>query len=106
MNIRRWWFYTGLFLICASTLLLQIAQTRLLSLMGRYYLAFFAISMAMFGMTAGALWIYWRRDRYSLSTFSTDLARMALGYAIAIFACAGFEFASVVSLYGSATSIF
>ncbi len=104
--MRRWYFYAGLFLICASTLLLQIAQTRLLSLMGQYYLAFFSISMAMFGMTAGALWIYWWRDRYSLSTFSTDLARMALGYAIAIFACAGFELASVVSLHGTATSIF
>jgi hypothetical protein len=31
---------------------------------------------------------------------------MALGYAIAIFVCAGFELASVVSLYGTATSIF
>jgi spermidine synthase len=106
MHIRPRLFCAGLFLVCASTLLLQIAQTRLLSVMGRYYLAFFAISMAMFGMTAGALWIYWRRDRYSLSTLFADLARMTLGYAIAIFVCVGFELASVVSFFDTAMSIF
>ena len=48
-------FLTGLFLICMCGLMLQIMETRLLSVMAWYYLAFFAISMAMFGMTAGSL---------------------------------------------------
>lgn len=51
-------FFTGLFLICMCGLMLQIIETRLLSVISWYYLAFFAISMAMFGMTAGSLVIY------------------------------------------------
>ena len=49
-------FYAGLFLITAATLMLQVVQTRILSVMAWYHLAFFAISMAMFGLTAGAVW--------------------------------------------------
>jgi hypothetical protein len=48
-------FYTGLSLLCASTLMYEIVLTRLLSTVCWYYLAFVSISMAMFGMTAGAL---------------------------------------------------
>ena len=46
-------FLAGLFLVCMCGLMLQIMETRLLSVIAWYYLAFFAISMAMFGMTAG-----------------------------------------------------
>ena len=56
-------FYTGLFLITACTLMLQVIQTRILSVVAWYHLAFFAISMAMFGLTVGAVWVYLRRDR-------------------------------------------
>ena len=45
-------FWRGLFLICMCSLMLQILETRLISVIAWYYLAFFAISMAMFGMTA------------------------------------------------------
>ena len=57
-------FLTGLFLICMCGLMLQIMETRLLSVMAWYYLAFFAISMAMFGMTAGSLLIYFKADLF------------------------------------------
>src|SRR5467141_2091512 len=106
MAIRPRQFSLGLFFVCMSTLLLQIAQTRVLSVMGRYYIAFFAISMAMFGMTAGALWIYWRRHRYSPSTLPFDLARMSLGFALAIVVCAGFELSSIVSVFDTVMSVF
>ena len=39
-------------------LVLQIVQTRILSVITWYYLAFFAISVAMLGMTIGAIWVY------------------------------------------------
>ena len=59
-------FYAGVFLLCMSVLMQQIVQTRILSVMAYYHLAFFSISMAMFGLTAGALWVYFRRaDRKS-----------------------------------------
>ena len=48
-------FYLGLSLICASTLMYEVVLTRMLSVLCWYYLAFVSISMAMFGMTAGAL---------------------------------------------------
>lgn len=50
-------FYAGLFLITACTLMLQVLQTRILSVVAWYHLAFFAISMAMFGLTAGAVFV-------------------------------------------------
>src|SRR5918999_6250762 len=67
-------FYTGLFLITACTLMLQVTQTRILSVVAWYHLAFFAISMAMFGLTVGAVWVYLRRDRFSEKTLSYDLS--------------------------------
>ena len=51
-------FYTGLGLITAATLMLQIVETRIISVTSWYHLAFFVISIAMFGLTAGAVWVY------------------------------------------------
>jgi hypothetical protein len=51
-------FLVGLFLLCMCVLMLQIVETRILSVISFYHLAFFAISMAMFGMTAGSLIVY------------------------------------------------
>ena len=48
-------FFLGLLLLCASTLMYEVVLTRLLSVICWYYLAFVSVSMAMFGMTAGAL---------------------------------------------------
>ena len=64
-------FLTGLFLICMCGLMLQIIETRILSVISYYYLAFFAIAMAMFGMTAGSLFVYFRE--FSLSQTKTSL---------------------------------
>src|SRR5580698_358629 len=41
-------------------LMLQIMETRVLSVIGYYHLAFFAIGVAMLGMTAGALAVFFR----------------------------------------------
>ena len=50
-------FLAGLFLIYVQPDA-QIIETRLLSVISWYYLAFFAISMAVFGMTAGSLVVF------------------------------------------------
>ena len=42
-------FLVGLFLICMCCLMLQIIET-IVSVVAYYYLAFFAIGMAMFGI--------------------------------------------------------
>jgi hypothetical protein len=50
-------FYIGLFLISSAVLTLEIVQTRILSVVVWYHLAFLVISLAMFGLTAGAVWV-------------------------------------------------
>jgi len=49
------WFLAGVFLTCMCLLMLQIIETRVLSVLASYTLALVAISVAMLGMTAGAL---------------------------------------------------
>jgi hypothetical protein len=66
-------FYLGLFLVTGSGLMLQIVQTRILSVTTWYYLAFLLISLAMFGITAGAVWVYQCRDRFTTQTLAGDL---------------------------------
>src|SRR5688572_437676 len=78
-------FYAGVFLMAANTLILQVVQTRILSVVAWYHLAFFVISMAMFGLTAGAVWVYLMRDRFSERTLSDDLAYVGAGFSAATF---------------------
>lgn len=54
------WFLVGVFLTCMCGLMLQIMETRVLSVIAYYHLAFFAIGVAMLGMTAGALTVFYR----------------------------------------------
>jgi hypothetical protein len=80
-------FYAGLFLVTACTLMLQVIQTRILSVIAWYHLAFFAISMAMFGLTAGAVWVYLRRQRFTGKTLSYDLGFYSTAFAVSIGLC-------------------
>ncbi len=79
-------FLTGLFLICMCALMLQIAETRLLSVMAWYYLAFFAISMAMFGMTAGSLFVYFKARLFVPERLLEHLFWISAAFAIAVVA--------------------
>ena len=58
MGARRGWFLAGLFLTTFSTLVLEIVDTRLLSVSTWYHLSFFAVSTAMFGLAAGGVRVY------------------------------------------------
>jgi hypothetical protein len=60
--------YVGLFFIALATLMHEILLTRIFSATMVYHFAFVALSVAMFGMTVGALIVYlaprtFRRDR-------------------------------------------
>jgi hypothetical protein len=61
----------------------EVVLTRLLSVISWYYLAFVSISMAMFGMTAGALWVQLRPGLFGESMVRRRLAQCALAAAIA-----------------------
>lgn len=52
------WIYAGLFLISLATLMYEILLTRIFSVTMWYHFAFMAISIAMFGMTVGAVIVY------------------------------------------------
>jgi predicted membrane-bound spermidine synthase len=67
-------FYLGVFLISFAALALEIVQTRILSVVVWYHLAFFVISLAMFGLTAGAVWVYLKGSRFTEKTLSYDLS--------------------------------
>src|SRR5262245_53891847 len=75
-------FYGGLFVLAAGTLMLEVIETRLLSVMMWYHLAFFVISAAMFGMTAGAVWVYLRRARFTEDSLSHDLTWMSAAFGL------------------------
>jgi hypothetical protein len=64
--MRKGPFLSGVFLLTYSLLTFQIIQTRILSVIAWYYLAFLAISVAMLGMTVGAVWVYLQRGRLAL----------------------------------------
>jgi len=55
-------FYGGLFATALATLVLEVVDTRILSVLTWYHLAFLAISLALLGMTAGALYVYLRPE--------------------------------------------
>ena len=80
-------FYCGVFLVTASGLMLQIIQTRILSVVLWYYVAFLVISIAMFGITAGTVWVYLRRGRFSERTLSHDLTYFSTAPSLAIALC-------------------
>src|SRR5215471_6245143 len=79
---RRGRFYVALGLVTAATLMLQIIETRIISVTSWYHLAFFVISIAMFGLTAGAVFVYLRKERFRPERLSYDLAVAALAFAL------------------------
>ena len=52
--------YLGLFFVALATVMYEIVLTRIFSVTMWYHFAFVAISIAMFGMTVGAIIVYLR----------------------------------------------
>jgi hypothetical protein len=77
-------FLGGVFLACMCPLMLQVMETRLLSVIAWYYLAFFAISMAMFGMTAGSLFVYFKSELFSSERLQEYLGCITMALAISV----------------------
>ena len=75
-------FYVALGLVTAATLMLQIIETRIISVTSWYHLAFFVISIAMFGLTAGAVAVYLKRDGFDPARLGSHLAAATLAFAL------------------------
>ena len=98
-------FLTGLFLICMCGLMLQIIETRVLSVISYYYLAFFAIAMAMFGMTAGSLFVYFRETLFPRHRLFENLIWISSAFAISVVVSALVAITTVLTGFSRKTEL-
>jgi hypothetical protein len=96
-ELRKVPFLLGVFFIAFSSLIFQILQTRILSVIAWYYLAFFAISVAMLGMTVGAVWVYLKKDYFQRQSLPITLSNFALIAAVAMPASVAVQFSLITS---------
>ena len=73
--------YVALFLVTLATLAYQILLTRIFSVTIWYHFAFLAISIAMLGMTVGAIAVYLLPSTFSDARVHRQLANCALTFA-------------------------
>jgi spermidine synthase len=79
--------YAGICLLALAALMLEVLLTRIISVIGWYDLAFFVISLAMLGLTAGALLVFVRPDWFGAADVPVRLAQSALCFALSIPVC-------------------
>jgi len=98
MKNKAFSFYLGVFLISGLVMSLQILQSRLFSVTSWYHLSFLVISMAMFGLTLGALKIYRSSEDEQRKNYGLIAQKhsMAFGFFILI-ALAGQLFIPIIS---------
>lgn len=72
----------AIFVLAAATLAYQILITRFFSVMLYYHFAFAAISLAMLGLTRGAMKVYDQPEQYSTERVGVEFARHAAKFAI------------------------
>src|SRR5215475_1322095 len=76
--------YGGLFMVTLATLMYEILLTRIFSVTMWYHFAFVALSVAMFGMTVGALLVYLLPQFFTQERVGHHLAVSSLLFPIAI----------------------
>ncbi|HEX9366865.1 MAG TPA: hypothetical protein VF921_09565 [Vicinamibacterales bacterium] len=74
--------YIGLFLVALATLMYEILLTRIFSVTMLYHFAFVALSVALFGMTVGALLVYMRPELFAGDRLQTRLASASLAFPV------------------------
>lgn len=74
--------YLGIFFIALSTLMYEILLTRIFSVTMGYHFAFMAVSLAMFGMTVGAIIVYVMPGRFPQERINAVLAKNAFYFSL------------------------
>jgi SAM-dependent methyltransferase len=74
--------YFAIFILASTTLAYQVLITRFFSVMLYYHFAFAAISLAMLGLTRGAMEVYNEPARYAPERVGAEFARHASWFAI------------------------
>ncbi|HEX7669883.1 MAG TPA: hypothetical protein VF395_09880 [Polyangiaceae bacterium] len=82
--MRQGLFLLGLGLVTGAVLGLEVLDTRLLSVLTWYSLAFFVIAMGLCGLTAGALGVYLGEPLSSDDAIARALSRAARQFALAV----------------------
>src|SRR6185312_7069531 len=75
-------YYFAIFVLASATLSYQILITRFFSVMLYYHFAFAAISLAMLGLTRGAMEVYGKPARYASERVGVEFARHASWFAL------------------------
>jgi spermidine synthase len=75
-------YYFAIFILATTTLSYQILITRFFSVMLYYHFAFAAISLAMLGLTRGAMEVYSKQARYAPERVGVEFANHATWFAI------------------------
>jgi len=76
--------YGGLFFTTLSTLMYEVLLTRIFSVTMWYHFAFVAVSVALFGMTVGALIIHLVPSRFTQDDTRDRLAQASLLFSVSI----------------------
>jgi hypothetical protein len=76
--------YAGLFVVTLTTLMYEIVLTRIFSVAMWYHFAFVAISIALFGMTAGALIVHMRPDWFRDEVVKRRMWQFSLAYGVSL----------------------
>lgn len=105
MRDRQGWFLGGLFLTTFATLQVEILDTRLLSVITWYHLSFLAVSLAMFGMAAGAVRVYLGEREFDGDEAPAKLHRYSLRFALAVPLCHIANLTIPIQVGGSATAV-
>jgi hypothetical protein len=79
--------YVGLFMVTLATLMYEILLTRIFSVTMWYHYAFLAISVAMFGMTVGAICVYLLPGYFSQEKVKYHLALSSFFFSLSIVIC-------------------
>ena len=77
-------YYPSLFLVALTTLAYEIALTRLLSVISWYHLGFLAISIAMLGMTVGAIVVFLSHRAFTELRIERTLRWVLLAFTVSL----------------------
>ncbi|MBI4426132.1 MAG: hypothetical protein HY567_01000 [Candidatus Kerfeldbacteria bacterium] len=76
--------YVGVFLVTLATLMYELLLTRLFSVVLWYHFAFMAVSLALFGMTLGAILVYLQPQRFRQERTIQGLVQSAMWFGLSV----------------------
>ncbi len=76
--------YSIIFVVTFSTIIIELLLTRIFSVVAWYHFAFMAISTALLGMSAGAVYVYLNPNKFSEEKIEKELSNNLLLFGLSI----------------------